>query len=716
MTIDLSVLLKKFLLERRFASSSHGQAIQINNPKIIGSMHYIDKIFIEKNSLITNQIELVNFLLNTEYYPLDGHQKKAFKKYFNDHIFSNFLVSNAQSSQPCSDQMIPDEPHSYHNTCRTETKPLMEMKKSLFLNINYNDDLRHNKERYSFNLNKYNLEFAMKTLLLCHSTKTEFNQKEEKLIHDTLFKEHDVILKFCSELDLNFCGNIKLSESKYNCYKLKLCQNIFYYFILSTNEFTQPRNRFSIIISEDKDIDETEQFTLLICSYDLESLMPNLKLSNVEAENLKETLYSMREKGMKSLVYATKTLTKEELNNFLQSKNNLELEKNDLFKTELDSLYNSLEQKLEIVLIVNYKETLKISVYENIAALKDAQMKYFLLSRDSETSTMATAYNSGIIDKSSSIKKFIATNNKSAILLMKHFLNNLRKELENHHVFDADNPKKMYSSRFNYKFPKFFTLILDGSTLEIILKSAFLKENLKFILIWIQNIICFQIKPEQKHELIKYIKSASLTSNSKILALGSSFEDLQMFKEADVSIEINDKGNYISNGENDIILNDFERLGSLILVKGPLLYKKIEKIILLFLFIFELILFLRFFFEFFSSLSLSFLISDESFHLTGIILTFMSIIYFCYSNNPQNAELLESFPIIYQGNALKKKYNFIKLTIKTLIPGILVALCFLSINILYSNDEDEGNVRSFTEVQSMLFITVIMVTYVQVIN
>ena len=723
LTLDLSVFIKEFIYEKKFSSSSN-LTIRINNPKIIGTMHYIDNFFLEKSSLITNEIELTNIVLNSDYYSLDDRHRSNLRIYFKDHSFSSTLIQNNRNSHSYSDLFIPEEPHSNYSsdnnriftTMHVDTKKQINFPQDI-ISSNLNC-LPYSERENSLNLihNKYDLEFAMKTLLLCHSTKTEYHGKANTLIHDTLLKEHEEILNLCSQLDLQFCGNVKLSENKSTFYKLRLCENIYYYFIVSNNEYTFPRNRFSIILTDNKDIEDVNEFVLLVCSFDLDSFLTNLKATNVEIENLKDTVNSMKEKGMQSMIYATKTLSAEEFKSFLQAKTNLNLEKNNIDNDKLNSLYDSIEQNLEIVLVLNYKKTLKTSVYANITALKDAQIKYFLLSRDCEYSTMTTAYNAGILSKSTITKKFIASDNKSAIVLMKHFLFTLKKELENHKISGLDHSKERVSNSSNNKYPKFFTLILDGTTLDIILKNVFLKENMNFILIWTQNVICFQINAEQKHQFLNYIKSSSLNSNAKTLALGSSYEDFQMFQEADISVEINDQDKWISSGENGFILNDFHSLAHLILVRGPQSYKKIDKIIHLFLFILEMILFLRFFYEFFSCLSLNYLISDEMFHLSGIILTILSIFYFCFSDESKNVAILETFPIIYKSNALKIKYSWMKFILKSLIPSILVAACFLAVLVIFSNEIDQGNARSFTEVEGLLYTGILIITDLQVFN
>jgi magnesium-transporting ATPase (P-type) len=184
-----------------------------------------------------------------------------------------------------------------------------------------------------------------------------------------------------------------------------------------------------------------------------------------------------------------------------------------------------------------------------------------------------------------------------------------------------------------------------------------------------------------------------------------------MFHEADISIEI---GNNNVQGESDFILRDFEYLAHFIVVKGPFAFRKIEKILILYIFIHEILLFSRFFYEFFSSLSLNVLFSDKMFHFIGIGLMIISTAYFIFSPAPQYIEMLETFPLIYKSNALKINYSVMKFIFKSLIPSIVVAIGFLLDAIVYSNDLDEGNARSFPDVQSQLFICIVFVTYLQV--
>lgn len=727
MAIDFSLFLKVFLFKHTIIQKSHQEDILINNPKIIGNLNHIDKIFIEKSTLISGKIEIISFNFNDDHYALNECHTKKLKQYFIEHPFSKNLISSKSQNNDLSisNLLIPEEPHTYNSTLKSETKPFEspnEFQKPFLLKFRSND---YDNDMLVFPVAQFHLEFAMKTLLLCHYTKTEYNQKSNSLIHDTSLKIHEVILTYCSQLGLEFCGNIKVADSIYNCYKLKLCEEIFYYFIASVNDSTFPRNQFSIIISENSNFEDSDEFILLVCSQDFDALIPNLKISKAKIENFRSTINSNKEQGMQSLVYAFRTISKEEFANFHQKKTNLDIGKNDIDQNQLNELYDSIEQELEILLILNFKELLKTGVYENIAAFKDAKIKHFVLSKDSEYSTIATAYSSGIIDKATSIERFTAINSKAGIVLLKHFLNNLCKKLENHNAINTFSVRLDNSKNFAYgkyipknesdgsdkkndkNYPKRFTLVIDGESLEIIFKNAYLKENFKFLMIWIENMICFQIKPELKHQLVKYIKTLSIYS--KVLALGSSYEDFQMFKEADLSIEVNEKQSYISEGQNDLILTNFEKIAHLILVKGPLYYKKMRKIMLYYFYIFQFITFLRFFNEFFSNLSFSYLISDKLFFITGIISTIISIIYFCFSSNGRYTEILETFPLIYQTNALKPKHKSLKCVLTSVIPSLLIAICILSFEILYSDEVYQGNSRSFADVQTQFFICIIAV-------
>ena len=680
----------------------------------------MDNVFITRSAIVAGSLKLDSLLLQGDLLGLDNSQCNYIRKQFKDQVFTPSLSSNSHNVSPsCSDLQVADEPHSYNSTFRTETpfQPSQaEFKKPLlYLNTNMKGILT--EEEKAKRLGKYDLELIIKTLLLCHNTKTELNEKHNSYIHDTNSKVHETVLAFCRQVGMEFAGCLRLSDAKTNSYKLHLGEQFIYFSILAINEETPTRNRYSIVLTESRPTEDPEHYTLLVCGYEIDSMLTCLALNNADRETLKADLTELKEKGLQSLIYAKRNIRKSEFTTFQQAK---DMESENLI--QIEKLYDSLEKDLEVVVVVNYKEALRENAFENLEALKDSQVKFFLLSKDSEATTIAMAYNAKIIDKNTNVKKIVSPDNKSTVILMKHFLSTMKREHESISMENSVNKLQRTvsvdsSNAFKYsKMPKPFTLVMDGNTMEIVLKNAFLKENFKFILIYTQNLICYQISSECKLNLVRFVKQAAVSNLSQTLAIGSCAEDLRMFSEADVAIEASKSEPTGAQTAWDIVLKDIENLAHLVLVQGPLGFKKMETIVINYLFVFELMLLLRFFFEFMSSLSLSQLFSDQLFHFNGLILAIISVVYFCWGPNSRNNDLLKTFPVIYRSNALKKRYSFLKITLIALVPSVLVTICFLGVTILYSNDLSQGTARSFLDVETQLFYCVVFVTYLTVIS
>lgn len=722
MTIDFCLFGKTIILKKGDYS---GKNIQINNPKSLGNINYIESCFIDEISVLDGKIELSNFIFNGEKVVINHLQKVTLKQYFEENPFTQSLDPKLIVSQNSFSILeIPGEPEHYYpisssSTEKNELLPTINSQKHQNT-LNLKSFLQEDIKDDPFLNQKYTLHYAMKTLMLCHNTKTGYNTKNDTFIHDTKFKVHEKVLSYVSELGLFFDGNVKFFDNNLSSYKLKFGSSIFYYLVVSINDYTKPRNRFSIIFSEKKKIEDSEEFHLFVCSYDYETFHPKLKMNSFQRENLNDSIDGHKKLGMISLIYATRTLKKEEIDSFLLQKKNINLENYENYE-KLDSLYDSIEKDLDIVIIMNYKHHLKENAFENIATLKDARMRLFFLSSNCEISAVSSAYGSGLIDKTAKIKKIMAKNNKTAVLLLKNFLNTLKKEYDSNISLSlirkdqhSENQSPGYFLR-NSNQNILFTLVLDGQTLEYILKNEYLKENFKFILIWTQNLICVKMKDDQKFHLIKYIKACSARLSSKTMSITSTYDGLSMSLAADISFEINEKENYISQGQNDFNINTFEKLANLILVKGPSIDQKIKKVIICFLFNMEMILFLRFFNEFLSNFSYSELFSDQIIYLDCIIFMITSIFFFLFSKAPKISEILELFPIVYKGNAFKKKHLVLNLILETILPSLLVCICILSTELIYSQENDMGVGRSFDFIQSHLFLTILIISQFMVL-
>ena len=71
----------------------------------------------------------------------------------------------------------------------------------------------------------------------------------------------------------------------------------------------------------------------------------------------------------------------------------------------------------------------------------------------------------------------------------------------------------------------------------MVLGNSWLKSHFLFLSSLSRTVIAYDLKPKQKASLLRAVKSVS-KDYPDILAIGDGFNDVPMFKEAAVSIEI----------------------------------------------------------------------------------------------------------------------------------------------------------------------------------
>ncbi len=110
-----------------------------------------------------------------------------------------------------------------------------------------------------------------------------------------------------------------------------------------------------------------------------------------------------------------------------------------------------------------------------------------------------------------------------------------------------------------------YSVVINGTTLDFILKDENLRANFTFILTYCANMVAYQLTSMQKAALVCLMK-LNLLDNPKILAIGDGYNDIMMMQAADVSIEVTEpEGLAIHAG--DIEVSRWSTIHRLVFVK-----------------------------------------------------------------------------------------------------------------------------------------------------
>ena len=275
-----------------------------------------------------------------------------------------------------------------------------------------------------------------------------------------------------------------------------------------------------------------------------------LNLSNSEKEKFIIKIDKIKERGFLPIIYAKKKLNKEETLNYLK--------RNKMIKTsltineqEIEDITIEIEEKCQLVCILYVKENIKKDVIHTLSTFNKAnikviirfkinkkkkKIKIYFASNDSEASTLACAYQSGILKKES-IWKLNPTNENAALISIKYLLQRLQKHLSSNNNYQRASssamskvldtmdfsPKKMDKNKLddfeeNNELNS-ICIIINGPSFNLIYENKYLRKHLLFIMIF-SKLILHDCKAKDKKRLVKLIKKIENASNKAVLAIG----------------------------------------------------------------------------------------------------------------------------------------------------------------------------------------------------
>jgi len=539
------------------------------------------------------------------------------------------------------------------------------------------------------------------------------------LSHETQIKQQSAALKFCRGLGFFFEGSLKISAEMIHVYKIRVFEENEFYPILSINDYSPKRNKFSILISEKySSFNYTQELsaTLYVWSNDLNSILNVLNLSESSKEKIKENSQKLKENGYQIMYYCKKEMTSSQKNDFLHKKK-LKQTAINFNNEELDDLYNEIEFDLDFILGVYFEYDLKLFAIESIQDLIEAKMKLFLLSEDNEEKIMATAYKTKIITHESNIKKMSANDEESLAITIKYILNNIKKDIihYNDQINTNEKKSKMFSSKDFFKMSDKLVLIFDGKTLEMILNSKYSTNHFKFLILISSHFIAYNMTPILKKEIIRMMKSIiQMKYAMSFLAIGNNHGDSMMLKEADISFEIHDDRRFESI-KADIYLESFRKFSEIVLVSGRLSSEMIENIIYWLLFAGNILTYVKFIYEFFSFYSHTELIPIIFMTLIMKNCLILSIACFCLLKDKKNPLFLMAFPVLYVKKTALKRFEIKNFVLKIMLPSA-ISCSILFIFTIFDSFTNQSQIKTVEEVQIQIFIEISLLIYIQVKN
>ena len=251
-------------------------------------------------------------------------------------------------------------------------------------------------------------------------------------------------------------------------------------------------------------------------------------------------------KGLRTMFFAVRLLSKNELNTFLFDLKELESKEK---KEEIRKLKMSIEKDLTLIGGSAIEDKLQPGLRMALGRFRDADIKTWVITGDKGETAQNIALSSGLF------RKDIPTTELTPVDLDR--LDELT-VVNDISPFDKNN------------------LLISGSLLELVTDDN--KEKFTDFIMQYESIVFYRTNPNQKVEIVRLLKSRG----KAVLAVGDGANDVNMIQEADVGVGIMGEEGKQAENASDFSIPRFEFLLPLIFNFGRISYFRNTQLILYF--------------------------------------------------------------------------------------------------------------------------------------
>ncbi|XP_065011842.1 phospholipid-transporting ATPase 1-like [Musa acuminata AAA Group] len=458
--------------------------------------------------------------------------------------------------------------------------------------------------------------------------------------------------------------------------------------VLGLHAFDSDRKRMSAVICcPDNSVKlfvkgaDSAMFSILDRSFDLEI---------VRATEMHLHAYSSL--GLRTLVIGMRDLSGREFENWKACYN---IASTSLSGREdlLGDIASQVESDLRILGATGIEDKLQQGVPEAIESLRKAGMRVWVLTGDKRETAISIGYSCKLI-----------SNNMSQIIINSHSKESCKQSLEDAitmcEKLTISRTQTDGGSTGSATVP--VALIIDGPTLVHILETE-LEDGLYRVATTCDVVLCCRVAPLQKAGIVALIKKRT---NDMTLSIGDGANDVSMIQMADVGIGISGQEGRQAVMASDFAIGQFRFLVPLLLVHGHWNYQRIGYMIIYNFYRNSVVVFLIFWYTFFSAFSLISPITDASGFLYSAVYTALpTVIVGIYDQDLSHGTLL-SYPQLYGPGLRDERYNR-KLFVLIMLDSVWQSLVTAFVPFLfYSGTLDDSSLGDIWIVSVVLLVNI----------
>ncbi|CAD8192211.1 unnamed protein product [Paramecium pentaurelia] len=420
---------------------------------------------------------------------------------------------------------------------------------------------------------------AVLSLLLCQEVISKFTQSDDQFIHDStshLFDQE--LIRFANFFDIKFiCTN---EQSGKITYIIEILKEIHEFQILAINQYSNLHPRLGVLIqypdklaeqfkfSSDNDQEDELINSVLIVREEFNQIPSYVDIDKSSREYWDRIFLKLHMAGMRTVVYSKIYLRENEKANFLDRYSGIKFSQS---QNDLIQLFHDIEKDMQIMHVLGIKEKIRPDAKILIQQMRQADLSLFLLSGDDLNRVLPVAYKSKLL---STTDQLLYIDSDNAKLVIKNQLAQMAQQLQsndsnniNTNINTMQQSKALRLNTLSDKYPsksveqnqnqdsqnklgksqqmqsqmypeiKAFSIILSGEQFKIISEDNVLFTHLIFLLYFCNSLIAYKFNAKEKAEIIKIIQT-QFQGNKKVLAIGDSFNDIQMFRKANMGIQL----------------------------------------------------------------------------------------------------------------------------------------------------------------------------------
>jgi phospholipid-transporting ATPase len=608
----------------------------------------------------------------------------------------------------------------------TLTENVMEFKKCWINGKSYGKTIVENKT-YKVDHPKFNFEDQefiklldspdiqdfLQAMGMCHTVKCDANCDYQAINPD---EKALVIAAHCFGYTF-----------KRNCHcptliELETDTEIYKYSEIGVNEFNSNRKRMSIVV----EFYDSDYQPMIICKGADDVMLPLLNQSDPNIKRVKKALSQFGKEGLRTLVYARRFLTAQELKEF---KFRYQAASNSISDTKkvLEKIAEDYESNMDLLGITGIEDKIQEGVIETLEKLKKAGIKFWMVTGDNKETAKNIAYSSNLF------------NYETKILSLHRLKNdNSYKSINRDKIVSTDIEKNLMIQILKYLYPRYYNedmenskdkllellnriekdkipiecdyelgLVMDGVVLAKVLEKI---ENIKYFCMlsgYCSSVICYRISPVQKSQILKLVQGY-FSFNPVVLAIGDGSNDVCMIQDANIGIGIMGKEGMQAANSSDYAICKFKHLVPLLLIHGRWNYSRITRVVLISFFKNFLMVLPMFYYTFLNFYSGNCLYYTYLIMFYNILMTSLPIIVLGFYDRDLDKNTIKERPDLYVRGVFSELMNtrkYIEWTgIAILCSLIVFIICIYSIETIGK----EGFTEGYTLTGTVTFMTIVL--------